>query len=245
MEGSVFSETDHQHLWIEYELFGDSLPGDDPPSDIDDYVDNYAGIERQFVEIDSQGNFEVNVPYAASGYQLSLAIRAVDTRDLTIAANDDPNSIDSLAFEEDAIKGVWDLYSFETTIIDYATDISDFELLEDTGNTIGVTSNPSVTGQATPYELVEIVTLLEDDNAAGTYNQVAVERITADSMGRFEFASPYFNGGSTNKNYQVFSRTVYFDLATQTEQLGTNTSALTFQYIAKHHSLFDRLGQLP
>ena len=38
IEGSVYSETNPSDLWIEFELFGSSLPGETPPADVTDYL---------------------------------------------------------------------------------------------------------------------------------------------------------------------------------------------------------------
>ncbi len=231
IEGSIYSETDHADLWIEYELFGSSLPGETPPTDVTDYLQNYSGSNRQYVSVDSFGNFAIDLPVALNGFA-SITLRGVDAREVP-----DPYVIDSLNNSDDSkvIQGAWELLTFEAGTTSTLSDVTGFTLQEDTGVANNETSNPSVTGNVNPFELVEIVTKRESDTTPGHYEEVAAERVVANSKGEFVFASQQFaEVNATGKNYEVIARTVSSDLTT----LGNNSLAVQFKYIANGTSIF-------
>ena len=231
IEGSLYSQTSPNFLWIEYELFGSSLPGETPPANIVEYLQNYSGSNRQFVSVDSQGNFAIDMPAALVGFA-SITLRGVDTKDIDVTVN--VEGLENGQYDSDLRNGEWVLLDIEAGITSGTSDISNFALQEDTGVANNETSNPSVTGNVNPFELVEIVTKRESDTTPGHYEDVATERVVANSKGEFVFASQQFaEVNATGKNYEIIARTVSSDLTT----LGNDSLAIQFKYIANGTSI--------
>ena len=176
------------------------------------------------------GNFSIDLPAALNGF-VSITLRGIDARDLP-----DPYviaDVDNVTFDSTVIKSEWELLTFEVGADTAPSDIIDFAVLEDTGIANNETSNPSVIGKVNPFELVEIVTRLKNDTT-NLYEDVATERVVANSKGEFVFASQQFaEESATGKDYEIIARTVSSDLTT----FGTDSIPVQFTYIAKGTSI--------
>ena len=232
--GSLFSEVATTDLWVEYELFGAGLDTGAAPADLAEYQSNGTS-DRLFASVQSDGSFTISLPAELTG-AATVVLRGVDT---SAISGFDPNDVDPIDYQTDALPGPWQLSQFNVDASTTAPDVFSLELVEDTGQANDdVTTNPAVKGVTTPFTIVEITTRKQSNPGTSGFDiEVAVDRITSDHEGKFEFASPSLASESYGETFEVVANAITFDPDTGAEIDGTDSDLVQFTYVANGTTL--------
>lgn len=193
---------------IEYQVFGNNGGNQTVPTSPSGYV---PGDLLETGTVDAMDGFNIDLePFGLGVGNAAVLVRVVDNDSSRI--------------------GPWEILNFSVAPTSSAPQaISQFELVEDTGNsdTDGLTSNPTYSGMVGANGSGAFATIEFTVTEVGGSSDPQVYRTTANGNGFFSWTAPQLTVGS---NYDVDAQHVVYDPATQQETLGTATSS-TFTFL--------------